>query len=106
MRVGDRPVTAVVAFGGGLDVEPPLVDLTPGQSDRGLRVLDARIDGNGFVLDVEGAAGTTSALALHSDQALLAEGARVAGREGRRIRLEVTFPTGEGFTTSRVRLRP
>ncbi len=105
-RVGDRAVTAVVAFEGGLEVEPPVVDLVPGQDDRGLRVLEARTDGDGVVLEVEGPAGTTCALAVHSDKPLHAEGARVAGREARRTRLEVHFPLGEGFATMSVSLRP
>ena len=105
VRVGDRPVTAAVAFEGGIEVEPPLVDLVPGQNDRGLRVLDARVDKDGFLLDLEGQAGTVGELAVHGATPLQAEGARVAGREGRRTRITVTFPAGEGFTTSRVRLR-
>ena len=105
VRVGDRPATAVVSFEGGLEVEPPLVDLTPGQSDRGLRVLDARVDKDGFLLELEGQAGTVGELGVHSAAPLVSEGARVAGREGRRSRLAVPFPPGEGFTTTRVRLR-
>ena len=105
IRVGDRPVTAVVAFEGGLEVEPPRVDLVPGQSDGGLRVLDARAENDGFVLELEGRAGTVGEVAVRSASPLQAEGARVRDREGRRIRLAVTFPTGEGFTSARVRLR-
>ena len=56
--------------------------------------------------DLEGQAGLVGALAVHSAPPLQAEGARVAGREGRRTRLTVPFPPGEGFTTSRVLLRP
>ena len=105
IRVSDRPVTAVVSFEGGIEVEPPPLDLTPGQGDGGLRVLDVRAEGHGFVLELEGQAATTFELVVHSAKPLVADGARLVGRTGYRTRLAVSFPPGERYTTALVRLR-
>ena len=106
IRVTDQPVRVSVSFDGGLEIEPPVASLAPGQPDRGLRVIDARAESNGFVLELEGQGGTQAELAVHSPMPLASEGARVVGREGRRTRLAVAFPPGTEFALVRVRLRP
>ena len=107
IRVSDRPVTTVVSFVGGIEVEPPPADLTPGQGDGGLRVLDVRAEGgDAFAVALEGPAGSTLELVVHSGEPLLAEGARLLGRSGHRTRLSVSFPpSGQAFPTALVRLR-
>jgi hypothetical protein len=112
---GDRgvvkiPVTASPArvessWSGGLAVEPPRVNLVPGQTSRGLRILDFRYDGTGWLMDLEGASGRTYELNLHGEPFSQIEGAQLVRRRESTSTIGVHFPAGPGRGTKRVRVR-
>ncbi len=118
---------AEVTWSGGLQVAAPLVDLVPGQSSSGVRVVDftAAADG-GWLLELEGEAGRSYDVRLFGAAVLAGvsgasvELARPATRvlgvdvsdvaaETRRadaLVLHVAFPEGVGRQLAAVRLRP
>jgi hypothetical protein len=80
-----------VSWTGGLDVEPPVASLEPGQRDRGVRVLDFAAVAGGWHLALEGPSGTSATLRLHGESPLSAEGATLRS-QGRVTEATVTFP--------------
>jgi hypothetical protein len=108
---GDQAAFAL-NWSGGLAVEPPTMDLVPGQESRGLRILDFRFDRAAYQLEVEGDPGATYEVAVRGAAVTRADGAEVAMSEsdvtagtGRgRMVLAITFPTGAGRVTRTVRL--
>jgi hypothetical protein len=86
-----RARTVEVRWAGGLDVEPAVPSLEPGQPDRGVRVLDLSAAPGGFRLSLEGAAATTATIRLRGEAPLSAEGAtlRAVGSTTEAI---VSFP--------------
>jgi hypothetical protein len=89
--LGRRARTVVVRWGGGLDVEPAVAPLEPGQPDRGVRVLDFSAAPRGFRLSLEGAAATTGTIRLHGEAPLSAEGATLR-TIGSATEVTVSFP--------------
>ncbi len=70
------PRTIDVSWAGGLAVEPPTVELRPGQADGGLRILAFEPAPHGWRLEVEGPAGEDARLRLHG-HVTSADGARL-----------------------------
>lgn len=93
---------------GGLMVEPPTVDLEPGQPSTGLRILDFRTaDDTGqdaWTLTVEGERGHTYTVRLHGVP-VTADGAEVVSAEGATTTIGVTVPGHAGRGVHRVELR-
>jgi glycogen debranching enzyme len=90
---------------GGLAVEAPLAPLDPGQSDRGVRVLDFETTPEGWRLVLEGPAGGSAAVRLHGEAPASAAGATLrAGRAW--TEATVPFPASSGglFSMAEVRL--
>ena len=104
VRVGSTPRRIEARWSGGLSIEPPLVDLQPGQASTGLRILDFRYVDGTWYLDLEGPAGRVLNLRLHGEPFSKAEGARLLGREGNASTLAVEFGGTEGRATKRVRI--
>jgi hypothetical protein len=89
---------------GGLDVEPPLAALEPGQGDRGVRVLDFAAEPGGWRLALEGPAGAAATLRLHGEAPSSAEGATLRA-VGPVTEATVSFPAARGaFSRAEVRL--
>ena len=93
IRLKDRPRTVEIRWEGGLTVEPPTTVLEPGQSDRGVRVLDFAAAPSGWRLVIEGPAGGTATLRLHGEALRSAEGATLR-RSGALTEATVAFPAG------------
>jgi hypothetical protein len=105
VALAGRPRRVEIRWTGGLSVEPPLVALEPGQSDRGPRVLDFAAVPDGWRLDLEGPAGSTARLRLHGEAPAGATGASLAS-SGVVSELTVAFPPSPGpFSVARVDLR-
>jgi hypothetical protein len=111
VNVGAAPRTVEITWRGGLAVEPPVAALTPGQESQGLRVLDFRPAGEGWVLDLEGTPGRGYVVAVHGApvRAVVASGGAsvsFAGRDGARAAFDVRFPAGVGREVASVRFTP
>lgn len=104
--LADPVATVTLAWRGGLAVEPPLLDLEPGQESRGIRIVDFRGERDEYRLLVEGERGTTYELALYGEAVRDVRGAQLAAREGARNRLAVTLPPGQGRAVHEIVLRP
>jgi hypothetical protein len=102
---GPQPQILAVSWTGGLEVEPPRVTLTPGQTSSGLRVLDFAALRSGWTLVVEGMAGRYE-VALVGERLAQVEGAEVVRREGDVTTIAVAFPAGAGRQTRTVKLTP
>jgi hypothetical protein len=104
--LGTRPQTLDVFWTGGLEVEPPHVDLVPGQTSHGLRVLDFRAARNGWTLVVEGSAGRSYEITVLGTTVGHADGASVLQHDGARTVLQLAFPPGGGRITRTIGLTP
>ncbi|MGD2135187.1 MAG: GH116 family glycosyl hydrolase [Gemmatimonadales bacterium] len=93
---------------GGLMVEPPTIDLEPGQASRGIRILDFRSAGaarsDRWSLTVEGERGRTYRLRLHGVP-VEADGAEVVGADGAVTTIGVMIPGDSGRAVHHVELR-
>jgi glycogen debranching enzyme len=101
----DTLTWVTLQWGGGLSVEPPRVDLVPGQTSRGIRILDFVAEAGGWRLTVEGERGHTYHLRLHGQSDLAAEGAVARSAGGGVTTLEVIFEPGSGRQVREIRLR-
>jgi hypothetical protein len=110
--VEGEPVFAQATWSGGLSVAAPLVDLVPGQPSTGVRVVDFIADGDDWLLELEGQAGSTYELRLYGPTPSVAEARGAAaelhagvgvGSEPHRLR--VTFAEDGGRRLAHVRLR-
>jgi hypothetical protein len=77
-RLDRRPVVAEVRWTGGLELVPPPLELEPGQSDRGVRVLSVRPVSGGWTIELEGLPGRDYVLTLRGERVRSARGAEVA----------------------------
>ena len=96
-----------VTWNGGLAVAPPRIELEPGQRSAGLRVLDLEVDGDGWLLTLEGTAGRTYEIGLFGtpvDFAITGGDATVSAGPGAPLR--VRFADGEGRAAVSIRLTP
>jgi len=114
--------TVDVYWNGGLAVEPPTVNLVPGQESTGLRVVDFTAEGGGWLLELEGQAGHTYALDLYGERPSVAVASgvtaelaaplsdpapsRTSGDAGPRHRLHLDFLGETGRVEAQVHLRP
>jgi glycogen debranching enzyme len=99
-----RPRRVEVRWTGGLDVEPPVARLHPGQADRGVRVLGFAAVGDGWRLALEGPSGESATVRLHGESPLAAEGATVKSR-GPVTEATVAFPASDRpFTRAEITL--
>jgi hypothetical protein len=106
VRLSDEPVRIELSWVGGLSVEPPTVDLEPGQASSGLRVLDFRFDEGVWTLLLQGKSGREYALQLYGEPVHVTRGAGTVNRaEGRQV-LRVAFPDGDRSTTVTIALGP
>jgi hypothetical protein len=96
----DRRVEA--RWTGGLSVVTPRVSLEPGQSDRGLRVLDFEATAGGWRLLLEGPSGGSASVGLLGVRPASAEGATLRSRGPQTTDLEVSFPALGSGSFSRV----
>ena len=97
----------VVAWEDGLAVAPPRIDLEPGGTSGGLRILDFSAAADGWSLSVEGTAGRTYDIALFGTpvvSAVMQGAARVSDRGAGVV--EIEFAEGEGRVPATVRLTP
>jgi hypothetical protein len=92
-----------LAWEGGLEVEPPLAALTPGQADRGLRVLDLVAARGAFELTLEGPAGATGTLRLHGPPAWAEGGTLSRGERATELLVDLPAST-HPFSRAVVRL--
>ena len=105
VALAGAPRVLALRWRGGLDVEPPLSALEPGQGDRGVRVLDFAADADGWRLALEGPAGTSAVVRLHGEAPSSAEGATLRA-VGRLTEATVAFLASAGpFSRAEVRLR-
>jgi hypothetical protein len=102
--VSSRPRRVEARWTGGLRIEPPLVNLMPGQESTGLRILDFQYSEDAWLLDLEGPAGRRLELRLHGESFSKVDGARLVGREGSTSAIVVDFAGTEGRVTKRVRI--
>jgi len=89
------PRRVEVRWSGGLEVEPPLTALEPGQVDRGVRVLDFAATPGGWRLSLEGRSATTATIRLHGERPAAAEGATLR-EAGPVTEAAVAFPPSVG----------
>ena len=97
----------VVTWEGGLAVAPPRIDLEPGRTSDGLRILDFSADADGWSLSVEGTAGRTYDVAFFGtpvSSAVVRGAALVSDRGAGGV--EVEFAEGDGRVTATLRLTP
>jgi hypothetical protein len=94
-------------WSGGLRVEPPHIELVPGQRSRGYRVVDFHGDGEGWLLTLEGEGGRSYRVDVYGE-AVTARGAEVEDfdEERGRTSIHVRFPSGADRTLHTVRFRP
>lgn len=102
--VGSEPTSVVVEWAGGLAVVPPRVDLEPGQTSDGLRILDFRFAGGAWTLTVEGVAGHAYDIDLIGEPVGGVAGGRVVRRPGATTTLRVEFAAGTGRRQTTVRI--
>jgi hypothetical protein len=109
-RVGEALValsgeTRVVeaSWTGGLEVDPPLVALEPGQADGGVRVLSVDAVPGGWALALEGRSGSEATLRLRGEAPASASPGTLVS-EGASTALRVRFP-GSSAAFSRLAVR-
>jgi glycogen debranching enzyme len=91
-------------WAGGLEVEPPLVALEPGQADGGVRVLSLDAVPGGWALSLEGRSGSEATLRLHGEAPASASAGRLEA-EGASTTLRLRFPEApSSFSRLAVRL--
>lgn len=102
--------SATLTWQGGLAVEPPTVDLEPGEGSYGLRVLDFRADGGGWMVELEGDAGSGYEIALRGEPVAVdsaVAGVEPIGAEGDLQRFRVVFePADASRGIRRIRFLP
>ncbi len=112
-----QPTEITVTWNGGLAVAPPRIELEPGQRSAGLRVLNLRVAGEGWLLNLEGTAGREYEVGLVGtpvDFAVVGGDATVSavasgdapGPAGPGGRLRVSFAAGDGRAAVSIRLTP
>jgi hypothetical protein len=106
LALSAEPRQVEVSWTGGMEIEPPLVALVPGQTSQGLRVLDFRAAASGWALVVEGSAGRSYQLGLRGESVGKVDGASVVRHDEPRTVLEVTFPAGTARATRSITIRP
>jgi glycogen debranching enzyme len=104
--LGAAPRRATLDWTDGLEVEPPHVELAPGQASTGLRVLDFSSVRGGWDLEVEGMRGATYDVRLHGVAIHGATGATVADHVDDVTTIRVAFPPGTGRATTTIHLTP
>ena len=104
--VAAQPQKVEVTWTGGLDVEPPHAELTPGQPSGGVRVLDFGAAEDGWTLVVEGTAARRYEIALVGERLGRVEGADLVRRQGEVTTIAVVLPAGPGRQTQTVKLAP
>jgi hypothetical protein len=91
-RLDRRPVVAEIRWTGGLELAPPPLELEPGQSDRGIRVLSFRPVSGGWTVELEGQPGRDYALTLRGERVRSARGAEIGELRRGTQRLIVRVP--------------
>jgi hypothetical protein len=104
VALSGKPRVVEARWAGGLEVEPPLVALEPGQADGGVRVLSVDAVPGGWALVLEGRSGSEATLRLHGETpASASPGTLVAERASTALR--VRFPEAvAAFSRLAVRL--
>jgi hypothetical protein len=106
LQVSDTPMRVEANWRGGLSVEPPTVDLEPGQESRGLRILDFRESNGGWLLLVEGHAGEQYELQLYGERVSVTSGLASNEFSDGVNRLTLEFPAGVTRETVAIILEP
>jgi len=107
VQLSQRVTEVRYRWTGGLAVEPPTNRLEPGQTSRGIRILDFRTPDDaraGWMLTVEGERGQTYDVRLIGVP-VTAEGAQVTSTAGTATTLSVTIPGDGGRAVHRISLR-
>ncbi len=96
-----RPDASVIyAYSGGAEVLAPEPAISVGDRPHGLRLLDFRMDGDDYVIAVEGLAGEVYPLTIRSIGSLVG----VRGAEIAAAASDITVPVAPGLTTLRFAL--
>jgi glycogen debranching enzyme len=107
ITLSNSDVNATVSWTGGLTVEPPTIDLEPGQQSRGVRVLDFRAtETGGWSVTVEGEAGTQHVLHLRGERTRVTSGSATVAFTAGVNTLTVSMPDGFGRRTETIILEP
>jgi hypothetical protein len=102
VHVSTQPAHIELEWAGGVSVDPPTVDLEPGQKSRGIRVLDFWFEEGEWKLLLEGEAERDYELGLYGEPVRVVEGpGTVSTGEDKHI-LTVAFPTGQPRSTTTI----
>ncbi len=104
LDVEGKKIKARLRWNNGLVIEPPSVDLEPGQPSLGIRVLDFRYADGIWWVDLEGIAGETYEIRFRGEPLSKVEGGRLVRRRGYVSTVAVEFPAGSGRKETKVRL--
>ncbi len=104
LDVEGKKTKARLRWNNGLVIEPPTVELEPGQPSLGIRVLDFRFADGIWWVDLEGIAGKTYEIRFRGEPLSKVEGGRLVHRRGYVSTVAVEFPAGSGRKETRVRL--
>ena len=94
-----------VTWTGGLAVEPPHIELKPGQQSEGLRIVDFVREGDAWSLTLDGLRGRRYTVHLFGQRVRTSDGGVEWDEELERNALDVGFPEGTGRTILVVRVR-
>lgn len=89
---------ATLTWEGGIAIDPPTVDLHPGDMSHGLRILDFVADGGGWTLEIEGEPGRAYEVALRGEPVAVeagTAGVEALPAEGALQRFRIEFEPGD-----------
>lgn len=97
-------VCVEVEFTGGISVLPQLASPTPGDPPEGMRIIDASLKGDQYIIDLEGLAGSSDSLSVWSYYPVeeRVEGVKIIGQQGRITKFLVDFPAGDNKYSRKV----
>lgn len=105
VRLQGAPVVVTTTWRGGYAVDPPRVDLTPGQRRRGLRVLDVVAEADAVRVELEAPEGGEAEFSAHGPRPASVEGGELVAWAGTAGRVWVRFPASDGIPFSRATVR-
>jgi glycogen debranching enzyme len=106
LEVSETPIRVTVNWSGGLSVQPPTIQLEPGQASHGLRVLDFRSTDAGWRALVEGDSGRHYTLRLYGEQVRVSSGPATSDFSGGVNLLDIDLPAGRDRVTTALDLVP
>jgi hypothetical protein len=95
-----------IDYAGGAEIIAPAERVDVGQGASALHVIDFTRQGQDYLVDVEGLAGTTYGLQVRTGgRAHVVAGAEVLEQTDQRLSLRLTMPAGAGYVRREVRFR-